>query len=58
VVQLGGGHDGTDMDMFCFYYSLLGKDVTSESFTDPAAPDFEQQRTTIRIRSSDAELVA
>ncbi|XP_066472836.1 centrosomal protein of 120 kDa isoform X2 [Tiliqua scincoides] len=37
---------------FFFYYSLLGNDVTNESFTDLINPDFEPERASVKIRTS------
>ncbi|XP_067424813.1 centrosomal protein of 120 kDa isoform X2 [Emydura macquarii macquarii] len=37
---------------FFFYYSLLGNDVTNESFTDLINPNFEPERASVRIRST------
>lgn len=37
---------------FFFYYSLLGNDITSESFHKLLIPDFEPERSSVRIRSS------
>ncbi|XP_038026560.1 centrosomal protein of 120 kDa isoform X2 [Anas platyrhynchos] len=37
---------------FFFYYSLLGNDVTNETFTDLINPNFEPERASVRIRST------
>ncbi|XP_069481685.1 centrosomal protein of 120 kDa [Ambystoma mexicanum] len=37
---------------FFFYYSLLGNDVTNEPFTNLMNPNFEPERASVRIRSS------
>ncbi|NXY42526.1 CE120 protein, partial [Ceuthmochares aereus] len=37
---------------FFFYYSLLGNDVTNESFSDLINPNFEPERASVRIRST------
>ena len=37
---------------FFFYYSLLGNDVTNESFNDLVNPNFAAERASVRIRSS------
>ncbi|XP_018426560.1 PREDICTED: centrosomal protein of 120 kDa [Nanorana parkeri] len=37
---------------FFFYYSLLGNDVTNEPFTDLINPDFEPERSSVRIHST------
>ncbi|XP_042310042.1 centrosomal protein of 120 kDa isoform X1 [Sceloporus undulatus] len=37
---------------FFFYYSLLGNDVTNETFTNLMNPNFEPERASVRIRSS------
>ncbi|XP_035665756.1 centrosomal protein of 120 kDa-like [Branchiostoma floridae] len=37
---------------FFFYYSLLGNDVTNESFHNLLNPDFPAERASVRVRSS------
>ncbi|KAL8561303.1 hypothetical protein ACOMHN_047158 [Nucella lapillus] len=37
---------------FYFYYSLLGNDVTNESFSDLLSPAFPAERASVRVRSS------
>ncbi len=37
---------------FFFYYSLLGNDVTNESFFDLLNPTFPAERASVRLRSS------
>ncbi|XP_076443605.1 centrosomal protein of 120 kDa-like isoform X2 [Babylonia areolata] len=37
---------------FFFYYSLLGNDVTNETFSDLLSPAFPAERASVRIRSS------
>ncbi|XP_039508977.1 centrosomal protein of 120 kDa isoform X2 [Pimephales promelas] len=41
---------------FFFYYTLLGNDVTSEPFQNLLSPNFEPERASVRIRSSDRVL--
>ncbi|XP_056097883.1 centrosomal protein of 120 kDa [Rhinichthys klamathensis goyatoka] len=41
---------------FFFYYTLLGNDVTSEPFQNLISPNFEPERASVRIRSSDRVL--
>lgn len=41
--------EGTE---FYFYYSLLGNDITSEPFHNLLSPNFEPERSSVRIRSS------
>lgn len=41
---------------FSFYYNLLGNDVTSEPFQNLLSPNFEPERASVRIRSSDRVL--
>ena len=36
---------------FFFYYSLLGNDVTNETFTDLLNPTFPAERASVRLRS-------
>ncbi|TRY64826.1 hypothetical protein DNTS_004421 [Danionella cerebrum] len=43
---------------FFFFYSLLGNDVTSEPFQNLLAPNFEPERASVRIRSSERVLRA
>ncbi|MEQ2165069.1 hypothetical protein GOODEAATRI_013276 [Goodea atripinnis] len=43
---------------FFFYYSLLGNDITSEPFHNLLSPDFEPERASVRIRSSEQVLQA
>uniref|UniRef100_A0A9J8BXR7 Centrosomal protein of 120 kDa n=1 Tax=Cyprinus carpio carpio TaxID=630221 RepID=A0A9J8BXR7_CYPCA len=38
---------------FFFYYTLLGNDVTSEPFQNLLSPNFEPERASVRIRSSE-----
>uniref|UniRef100_A0A8B9KK18 Centrosomal protein 120 n=1 Tax=Astyanax mexicanus TaxID=7994 RepID=A0A8B9KK18_ASTMX len=38
---------------FFFFYSLLGNDVTSEPFQNLISPNFEPERASVRIRSSE-----
>ncbi|XP_067270694.1 centrosomal protein of 120 kDa isoform X2 [Pseudorasbora parva] len=38
---------------FFFYYTLLGNDVTSEPFQNLISPNFEPERASVRIRSSE-----
>ncbi|KAI4882818.1 hypothetical protein NFI96_025052 [Prochilodus magdalenae] len=38
---------------FFFFYSLLDNDVTSEPFQNLLSPNFEPERASVRIRSSD-----
>ncbi|XP_053726637.1 centrosomal protein of 120 kDa isoform X1 [Synchiropus splendidus] len=38
---------------FYFYYSLLGNDVTTEPFHNLLSPDFQPERASVRIRSSE-----
>ncbi|KAF4110425.1 centrosomal protein of 120 kDa [Onychostoma macrolepis] len=45
--------EGTE---FFFYYTLLGNDVTSEPFQNLLSPNFEPERASIRIRSSERVL--
>ncbi|XP_070175091.1 centrosomal protein of 120 kDa-like isoform X2 [Littorina saxatilis] len=37
---------------FFFYYSLLGNDVTNETFPDLVNPSFPAERASVRVRSS------
>lgn len=37
---------------FFFYYSLLGRHVINEPFTDLINPNFEPERASVRIRST------
>ncbi|XP_051963834.1 centrosomal protein of 120 kDa-like [Xyrauchen texanus] len=41
---------------FFFYYTLLGNDVTSEPFQNLIRPNFEPERASVHIRSSDRAL--
>ncbi|XP_067249530.1 centrosomal protein of 120 kDa isoform X1 [Chanodichthys erythropterus] len=41
---------------FFFYYTLLGNDVTSEPFQNLISPNFEPERASVRVRSSDRVL--
>ncbi|XP_016363061.1 centrosomal protein of 120 kDa [Sinocyclocheilus anshuiensis] len=41
---------------FFFYYTLLGNDVTSEPFQNLLSPNFEPERASVRIRSSERVL--
>ncbi|CAM4719851.1 unnamed protein product [Leuciscus chuanchicus] len=41
---------------FFFYYTLLGNDVTSEPFQNLISPNFEPERASVRIRSSERVL--
>ncbi|XP_051950494.1 centrosomal protein of 120 kDa-like [Xyrauchen texanus] len=41
---------------FFFYYTLLGNDVTSEPFQNLIRPNFEPERASVRICSSDRAL--
>ncbi|XP_057211725.1 centrosomal protein of 120 kDa [Triplophysa rosa] len=41
---------------FSFCYNLLGNDVTSEPFQNLLSPNFEPERASVRIRSSDRVL--
>lgn len=41
---------------FFFYYTLLGNDVTSEPFQNLLSPNFEPERASVRIRSSEPVL--
>ncbi|KAF7695255.1 centrosomal protein of 120 kDa [Silurus meridionalis] len=41
---------------FFFFYTLLGNDVTSEPFQNLMNPNFEPERASVRIRSSDKVL--
>lgn len=41
---------------FSFYYNLLGNDVNSEPFQNLLSPNFEPERASVRIRSSDRVL--
>ncbi|XP_064830686.1 centrosomal protein of 120 kDa [Oncorhynchus masou masou] len=43
---------------FFFYYTLLGNDITSEPFQNLISPNFEPERASVRIRSSDPVLLA
>ncbi|KAI1900251.1 hypothetical protein AGOR_G00048070 [Albula goreensis] len=43
---------------FFFYYTLLGNDITSEPFHNLISPNFEPERASVRIRSSDSVLRA
>lgn len=43
---------------FYFYYTLLGNDITSESFQNVVTPSFEPERASVRIRSSEKILRA
>ncbi|XP_069562020.1 centrosomal protein of 120 kDa [Brachyistius frenatus] len=43
---------------FFFYYNLLGNDITSEPFHNLLSPDFEPERASVRIRSSEQMLRA
>lgn len=43
---------------FFFYYSLLENDITSEPFANLLSPDFEPERASVRIRSSEPALRA
>ncbi|KAA0714502.1 Centrosomal protein of 120 kDa [Triplophysa tibetana] len=45
--------EGSD---FSFCYNLLGNDVTSEPFQNLLSPNFEPERASVRIRSSDRVL--
>ncbi|KAM9810498.1 centrosomal protein of 120 kDa [Neosynchiropus ocellatus] len=38
---------------FYFYYSLLGNDVTTEPFHNLLSPDFQPERASVRLRSSE-----
>nr|XP_055024732.1 centrosomal protein of 120 kDa [Misgurnus anguillicaudatus] len=46
----------SDASEFSFYYNLLGNDVTSEPFQNLLSPNFEPERASVRIRSSDRVL--
>lgn len=37
---------------YFFYFSLLGNDVTNETFQDLINPNFPAERASVRIRSS------
>nr|XP_057925795.1 centrosomal protein of 120 kDa [Doryrhamphus excisus] len=41
---------------FFFFYTLLGNDITSEPFQNLLAPDFQPERASVRIRSSERVL--
>ncbi|XP_049619026.1 centrosomal protein of 120 kDa [Syngnathus scovelli] len=43
---------------FFFFYTLLGNDITSEPFRNLLTPDFQPERASVRIRSSDRALRA
>ncbi|KAM9858660.1 centrosomal protein of 120 kDa [Aulostomus maculatus] len=43
---------------FFFYYCLLGNDITSEPFHNLLSPDFEPERASVRIRSSERVLLS
>ncbi|XP_034027224.1 centrosomal protein of 120 kDa [Thalassophryne amazonica] len=42
----------TETSEFYFYFSLLGKDITSKPFHNLLSPEFEPERISVRIRSS------
>ncbi|XP_061135049.1 centrosomal protein of 120 kDa [Syngnathus typhle] len=43
---------------FFFFYTLLGNDITSEPFRNLLTPDFQPERASVRVRSSDRALRA
>ncbi|XP_077377807.1 centrosomal protein of 120 kDa isoform X2 [Festucalex cinctus] len=43
---------------FFFFYTLLGNDITSEPFHNLLTPDFQPERTSVRVRSSERALRA
>ncbi|XP_077416705.1 centrosomal protein of 120 kDa isoform X2 [Vanacampus margaritifer] len=43
---------------FFFFYTLLGNDITSEPFQNLLTPDFQPERASVRVRSSERALRA